>query len=162
MTIPLDTFELFAELSLALAGFSGVAAAFGGRDREFRPIEISRLTAVFLFAGASLVDALLVISLAHAGVPANATYQVACLVAGLLLFAVVCRQYPPVLRLYRAGEATTSGRFLVFSTTFHLTVVVLLAWAGLYERESWPLVVGISAQLMYGLWMFARLLLRAN
>jgi hypothetical protein len=45
---------------------------------------------------------------------------------------------------------------------FFVALVGLFFWAALYERESWPLVVGMSGQLIYGLWMFARLLLRAN
>jgi hypothetical protein len=57
----IGAFELFAELSLALAGFTGVAASFGGRDRDFRPIEVSRIAGVFSFAGISLIDAPLVV-----------------------------------------------------------------------------------------------------
>ena len=50
VTSSVETFELFAELSIALAGFTGVAAAFGGRDREFSRIDRGRLDAVFLYS----------------------------------------------------------------------------------------------------------------
>lgn len=49
MASSLPIFELSAELSLALAGFSGIAATFGGRGREFSPIDRGRLDAIFLF-----------------------------------------------------------------------------------------------------------------
>ncbi|MBW2495475.1 MAG: hypothetical protein JRE43_12040 [Deltaproteobacteria bacterium] len=162
MTSSVETFELFAELALALGGFSGVAAAFGGRDREFREIERNRLTAVFLFAAISLGEALLVIALTHAGISPDQTYSITCLVSGLLLLLLLGIQFPPVVRLYRAGESTTSGVFLLVALLFFVSCGSMFFWAALYEHESWPLVVGMSAQLMMGLWMFARLLLRSN
>jgi hypothetical protein len=83
-------------------------------------------------------------------------------VSGLLIFGVFLSRYPAVWRLYRAGEGTTSGRFLLFSFGYFFSLTLFLFWAALCERESWPLVAGISAQLLYGLRLFARLLLRAN
>ena len=162
ITDSLEEFQLFAELALALGGFTGVAAAFGGRDREFRRIEVARITGVFWFAGISLVDALLVISLAHAGFSASETYSVASFVAGLLVLVTASLQLPPVVRLYRASESTTSGGFIVLAICFMASLVVFNLWASLVSRESWPLVCGISSQLVWGLWMFARLLLRPN
>ena len=162
MASPLDTFELLAELSLALGGFSGVAASFGGRDRTYRPIEIARLAAVFSFAGMSLVGALLVISLTHAGIAASDTYAAASLTSFLMVLWFLATQVPPTLRLYSAGESTTSGRYVVFSSGYFISLVLLFLWSALYEREAWPLIVGISSQLVFGLWIFSRLLLRAN
>jgi hypothetical protein len=162
MASPIDTFELLAELSLALGGFSGVAASFGGRDRTYRPIEIARLTGVFSYAGMSLVGALLAISLTHAGIAASDTYAAAALTCCLMVLWYLATQVPPVFRLYRAGESTTSGPYMVFSFSYMFALVFLFLWSALYEREAWPLIVGISTQLVYGLWIFARLLLRAN
>ena len=162
MVSPLDTFELFAELSLALAGFSGVAAAFGGRDRAYRPIEIARLALVLAFSGMSLVGALLVIAMTHAGLSSGDTYAASALVACVLFVAYAARHMPPVIKLYRAGESTTSGTYILFSLSYVCAVTVLLLWSALFEREAWPLIVTISSQLVYGLWVFSRLLLRAN
>ena len=158
----LGAFELFAELSLALAGFTGVAASFGGRDREFRPIEVSRIAGIFWFAGISLVDALIVISLAYAEVPDTQATSVASFVAGLLVLALVSFIFPPVVRLYRAGESTTSGSYLASASCFMASLFVLYMWATFFSREPWPLVVGISVQLVWGLWIFSRLLLRSK
>jgi len=162
MSSPIDTFELFAELSLALGGFSGVAASFGGRDRTYNPIEIVRLTGVFSFAGMSLVGAFLAISLTHAGIAPSNAYAAVSLTSCVMILWYVATQMPPVVRMFRAGESTTSGPYLVFSFSYMFALVLLYLWSALYEREAWPLIVAISTQLVFGLWIFARLLLRAN
>jgi len=162
MTSPLDTFELFAELSLALAGFTGVAASFGGRDRDFRPMERCRVSGVFMFAAVALTEALLVISLSHSGMQESRIYATSSLASGLLSLGLALALVPPVFRLYRTAEVTTSGRFIFVAIAYFITLISLFFWAALFERESWPLVVGISAQLLWGLWLFSRLLLRPN
>ena len=155
-------FELIAELSIALAGFTGVAAAFGGRDREFSGIDRGRLDAVFLFAGASLVVSLLVITLADAGLSATTTYRASCAVAGGLLLAICARQIPRVLKLRRDGEALTSRRFIAFAYAYMLGLPAVYFWSAVAEPSSWLLFGGVSSQLLYGLWMFARLLVRSR
>ena len=158
----LATFELFSELSLATAGFSGVASAFGGRTRDFSPIERSRLDAIFQFSGASLGGSLLVLTLADAGLPHSRVYSIVSAVSGLLILGIFSRQIPRVLKLYREGNSTTSRAFLAFAIPFLLGLAAFYFWAAIFEPASWPLFAGISSQLLYGLWMFARLLLRAR
>lgn len=162
MTSSLATFELFAELSLALAGFSGVASAFGGRNREFSPIERGRLDAIFLFSGASLAVSLLVLTLADAGLSDARAYSIACAASGILILGIFCRQVPMVLKLRRDGESTTSRAFIAFAFVYLLALPGAYFWAAIFEQASWPLFAGISSQLLYGLWMFARLLVRSH
>lgn len=64
-----DSFSLLAELAMALAGFSGVAAAFSGRDRSYQSTEFIRLVSLFLtsgvvFAGSGAVYVLLLAEVA--------------------------------------------------------------------------------------------------
>jgi hypothetical protein len=162
MTSSLATFELFAELSLALAGFSGVAAAFGGRDREFSPIDRGRLDAIFLFSGASLAISLLVVTLVDAGFSDTQAYSFACATSGFLVLGIFFRQVPKAMKLRREGEATTSGAFISFAFVYLLGLPAIYFWAAMFEQSSWPLFAGISSQLLYGLWMFARLLVRSE
>jgi hypothetical protein len=162
MTSSLPTFELFAELSLALAGFSGVASALGGRDRDFSPIDRGRLDAVFLFSGASLAISLLVLTLADAGLSDARSYSIGCAAGSILILGIFGRQMPRVLKLRREGETTTSGAFISFSFVYLLGLPAVYLWAAIYEQTSWPLFAGISSQLLFGLWMFARLLVRTH
>ena len=162
MTSTLGTYELFAELSIALAGFSGVASAFGGRNREFSPIEKSRLDAMFQFSGASLGASLLVLTLAEAGMPESKVFSSVCALSGAAILAIACRQLPRVIPLYQDGESTTSRGFLTFAIPYLFGLSIFYFWAAIYDQSSWPLFAGISSQLLWGLWMFARFLLRAQ
>jgi hypothetical protein len=54
------TFSLHAELALGLAGFAGVTAAFGGRDREYSGARLLRLSGIFQTAGCVLAGSLCV------------------------------------------------------------------------------------------------------
>ena len=58
-----STFALIAELAVGLAGFGGVAAAFGGRDRSYAPVELTRMRALFAHAALVLASSLLATSL---------------------------------------------------------------------------------------------------
>ena len=42
-----DTFHLLAEIAIAIAGFAGVASAFGGRDKQYRDAELLRIRRLF-------------------------------------------------------------------------------------------------------------------
>ena len=162
MTSTLATFELFAELSLALAGFSGVASTFGGRGREFSPIDRQRLDSIFFFSGLSLAVSLLVMTLADAGFSDARTYSFACGISGFLMLGVVSTQGPKMLKLRREGESISSDGFIAFSFVYLSGLSAAYFWAAIFEQASWPLLAGISSQLLYGLWMFARLLVRSR
>ena len=54
MVSPEDAFVVLAELSLALAGFTGVVSAFGGRERAFNQVEQMRLAMILVNSGGPL------------------------------------------------------------------------------------------------------------
>ena len=62
-----STFALIAELAVGLAGFAGVAAAFGGRDRAYARVELTRMRALFVHAALVLAVSLLATSLLWSG-----------------------------------------------------------------------------------------------
>jgi hypothetical protein len=66
-----DKFDLLAELAIAVAGFAGVASAFGGRERSFGPAELIRLKALFQFSALVLTGCFSLAALASAGIAAR-------------------------------------------------------------------------------------------
>jgi hypothetical protein len=61
-----DTLSTFAEISVALAGFSGIVIAFGRRSiGSLGKLEVRRLSNLFILSGLVLVFSLLGISLLH-------------------------------------------------------------------------------------------------
>ena len=66
MPDPHDTLSIFAEVSVALAGFSGIAIALGGRSLgSLTKLETRRLFNLFAFSGLVLIISLLGISFLH-------------------------------------------------------------------------------------------------
>jgi hypothetical protein len=150
-------FSLLAELALALGGFTGVAAAFGGRDRTYTVSERTRLITIFLSAGGALAGSLCVLTFASTGTLASSAFVWASVLGAtsqLLHLWIMPRAY----RLAIDPKASTLG------STFALLVVYVAVSLGLLLlnatvwREAWPLVAAFSVQLVWGLWVFSRIL----
>jgi hypothetical protein len=158
----IDTVSVYAELSLGLAGFSGVAAAFSGRDREFRPTEHVRLQSVLMNAGSVLLGCF-----AFYAASATDVRHVSPVVAAALASLAVTLYYtltvvPNAWRGLSDPESTSSRAILSVFTG--LVVAEVLSYGGSVFLGGSPalLVAGFSIQLAFGLWTFARLLTRAN
>ena len=66
MVDPQATLSIFAEVSVALAGFSGIVIAFGRKTSgPLSTLEVRRLTNLFILSGAALIISLLWMSLLH-------------------------------------------------------------------------------------------------
>ena len=158
---PQPTLALIAELALALAGFGGVAAAFGGRDRSYAPVEMTRLRVLFSHAFLALSTSLFAIGLLFA-----TTTETACRlasVAGLLTQTPTSAYLLRLVYRHTANQETTPGwRGFLFSSTA-MVAIPLLFGASIASGESSPLLVfALSTQLLYGLWIFMRLLIHRN
>ena len=151
-----------AELALGLAGFAGVAAAFGGRDRSYEPAERVRLGALFGIAAIPLGGSLLTISLMSAGLTAQSSYLCVSSVGLLALIAVATLFLPRTFQLAAHADASTELWAAVFATVFVAANFVLLAANLILGGEAWPLISAFSSQLVYSLWMFFRILTRRN
>jgi hypothetical protein len=158
---PHSTFALIAELSLGLAGFAGVAAAFGGRDRSYAPVEISRLRVLFTHAFLALATSLFAIGLLFA-----TNTETACLwasVAGVLSQTPTSAYFVHVVYKHTANKETTPGwRAFFFSATAMLAMPLLFATSIAMGGSSALLIFALSTQLLYGLWIFMRLLIHRN
>ena len=157
---PDDAISLFAELSLGLAGFAGVGAAFAGRSREFLPMERSRLLSVVSLSASVLAGSLAYVSVSFASESASLRASAATSLAaslGMMLLIV-----PPLVRA-RSRSSAESERW-VFPMSIGLLVVAIL----LYAFNTWSptsfslLAAAFSLQLLHALWLFVRLLTRVN
>jgi hypothetical protein len=157
-----ELFSLYAELSMALAGFVGVVSAFSGRNRLFQPIERVRLHTVLGCSGSVLAGCFAYLS-ASAGEHLSAQ---SLAVAGVAAFAVTAIvQFPAtvkVIRHFRDPDSTTEGWVITFVPGVHLLALGLLASAVFTSSAFLLLVSAFSIQLLLGLWVFARLLTRPN
>ena len=156
-----DAVELYAELSLALAGFAGVVTAFAGRQREFRPVERMRLVGIVVLSGSVLGGCLAYVSASIAGF-SDGRVESAAGITGLVLISPLFRLLPQLWMRSRDADATVDPWSLYLVTTLFMCQIPLLSAAALGFGSGWQLALSFSLQLLEGLWLFFLLLTREN
>ena len=162
MLSPEEMFPLYAELALGLAGFAGVVSAFAGRDREFRPTERVRFLGVVL-ASATVLAGTFVFFAGSAG---GYDDSISLRLSGAICLAISFSMGAPLpLTSWRAGkdpDSTTELWSLYVSLGTFIALWSLYSAAAVTQSGYVALVSGFSIQLLHGLWMFVRVLTRAN
>ena len=156
-----DTFALLSELALGLAGFGGVAAAFGGRERAFQATELIRLRAVFFGGGVVLGGALAIETLLAIEPLAGSAIRVAgtlSLLAQLLTAATNLRS------AYRVASDpdSSSERWALHLSSAYTLVAIILYIVCIVTGQPWAFIGASTIQLLFSLWMFTRILTRPN
>ncbi len=157
-----DLFSLYAELSIAIAGFSGITAAFAGRERMFRPVERTRLLAVLFASSSVLAGCLAYFSASSLGMGESGSTSVGAGVSIILTIPVLVFLVPSGWRHFKDPDSTTEMWVLFLVTLISLILLSLYGVAAAQRGGASLLVTGFSIQLMFGLWMFVRLLTRPN
>jgi hypothetical protein len=157
-----DIYSLLAELAIALAGFTGVSSAFAGRERLFRPMERTRLQAVLLGSSSVLAGCLALYSANSLGFADAEAASISAAVGILLTFPVLAFLVPAGFRHMKDPDSTTEVWVLFAVSAYGLVLLALFGTVALQKGDPDLLVVGFSLQLLFGLWMFVRLLTRPN
>lgn len=159
---PQPTFALIAELALALAGFAGVAAAFGGRDRSYAPVEVSRLQSLFAHAFLALALSLIAISLLSFDLGSKSSCFWAS-VTGAVGQALVAGYFIPRAYRYASDPSASPGWWGFGVSTGSMGLSLALLSTSVASGGSMGLLVSaLSVQLLFGLWVFTRLLIYRN
>ena len=157
-----STFALFAELSLGLAGFAGVAAAFGGRQRSHGPGDENRLFGLFVSAGVTLAGCMAILTLIATDMSPHHIFLLVSAVLFAINGVVMLMRVPNNYRLAHASDASIEP-WAAHLASFHFSALLLLYGGNLWlGGRAWPLIAGFSLQLLFGLWLFTRLLTRSN
>ena len=159
---PEELFPLYAELSVALAGFAGVVSAFAGRDRIFQPTELVRFLAVVMAAAIVLVGCFTFFVAKAAGLDVETSLRLCGIGPIALIVTAVLTLYRSAVRASREPGSTTEPWSLRVSLAVFLTNVALLLAAILTDASYACIVAAFSLQFLHGLWMFVRVLTRAN
>ena len=153
---------MLAELGLGLAGFAGVAAAFGGRSRVYGDLDLIRLMVLFFSAGSVVAGSLAIFTLDSFGLNHTTVYLI---VSAVLAPALGVTGVPILLHAYRTVRDPEIKAPLWVSVvgTVYFTFVEALYVINIYKGgEAGPLIAAFSVSLVYGLWMFTRLLVHPN
>lgn len=161
MTSFQEVVGLYAELSLALAGFAGVASAFAGRERTFRPIERMRLVGVVTLSASVLGGCLAYLVASIAPLSASQAETGAGLVS-LLLLSPLFWVIPRLWARARDADSNVDSWSLYLVTVLLILETLLLSSVGLGFGAGWQLALSFGFQLLQGLWLFFLLLTRQN
>jgi hypothetical protein len=161
MTSIEEAVELYAELSLALAGFAGVASAFAGRERSFRPVERMRLIGVVTLSASVFGGCLAFLAASIALLPSSETETLAGL-ASLALLSPLFWVMPRLWIRARDPDANVDSWSLYLVTILTFVETLLLSSAALGFGAGWQLALSFGFQLLEGLWLFFLLLTRQN
>jgi hypothetical protein len=157
-----DLMGLYAELAIAIAGFSGVASAFAGRDRDFRPTERIRLMAVLSNSAGVFAGCLAFYVAAACGLSADGALRAAGAASLAFALPIVLILVPGGWRGLNAPGSTTELWVMCIVSVIAVVFVALYAAAAFLQIGPAPLVAGFSIQMLFALWMFVRLLVRPN
>ena len=155
MADPHSTLSIFAEVSIALAGFSGIVIAFGRRSqRALTPLEVRRLTNLFACAGGVLLMSIVDISLLHAMVDRDLFWSI---ISGVLLVLGSTWLVYDWVRIGRldAAEREQVSRYILYP--FNAAAVLLLMLQILNVavlNQSWPYFLALAYAIAFALQQF--------
>ena len=145
MPDPHDTLAIFAEVSVALAGFSGIVIAFGGRSLgSLNQLEIRRLSNLFILSGLALTLSLLWLALLHIELEEpNLLWRSG---SGIVFALITPWLIWDVVRVYRLDDAERAEvNTVVLLTANSLAVAALLLqiFNVLMLMKAWPFFLAL-------------------
>lgn len=145
MPDPHDTLAILAEVSVALAGFSGIVVAFGRRTQKpLSKLEIRRLFNLFTLSGTALILSLLSTAILHVeSMSQSLLWSLGSGATVLLMGPWLVRD---VIKVYRFDaqerQAINFAVIIIFSLLAAVTLVLQFAnclWMG----QAWPFFIGL-------------------
>jgi len=121
--------EIFAQLFIAFAGFSGVVAAFS-TIRLSPEVTVYRLRALVVVALLSLVVTLLPFLGAAFGAPDQAALRISAFVFGLAMCGFILWSWPQLSSLYSAGFLNTKFYVIVAFVMFLAAALIVIGLFG--------------------------------
>ena len=145
MADPHDTLAIFAEVSVALAGFSGIAIAFGRRSLGgLTSNEMRRLSNLFAMSGFVLFSALLGMSALHfESASENVLARYGSLL--VLIFGVpwLIYDWRKAIRLLAADENAVNTTLFYPFNIVAILILLLQLINTVALAESWPFFLAL-------------------
>lgn len=163
MPDPHDTLAVFAEVSVALAGFSGIVIAIIRRGPgALRPLQQRRLVNLFLASGSVLFFAIVGVSLLNVDALDHGYLwragSAATFVAGTCWLAVDLRR----VRALEPGDRETINGFVFYSFTVAATLSIILQVINAVALgAAWPFFLGLAFIIAFAFQQFILLVVPA-
>lgn len=163
MPDPHDTLSIFAEVSIALAGFSGIAIALGRRALgSITALESRRLFNLFAFSGLVLFSSLLSIALLHfQSVSPSILWASGSVIMLLLGCPWIILDWRKISKLTPLERAKVNP-FVIYPFTILAVLFLLLQlFNALWIKEAWPFFLVLVLALTFAFQQFVLLVYMA-
>ncbi len=156
---PQDALTTVAEIAIAIAGFSGIAAVLGRRRvGEWAPADVFRLRLLLRISFAVVLFCFLPIVLSSASVAPKLTWAVS---SGAWL-AYFCTDLAfgirSARRMANLADEPIERRYAALMGSLAVGIITIHALNVTLIREVWPYLAGLVATLMVPFTQFIRLL----
>ena len=156
-----DALTTLAEIAIAIAGFSGIAAVLGRRNQgEWSPSDVVRLRSLLVVSFTIVIFCFFPIILSLAVADSEKVWAVssgAWIVQSVVAILFGVRDARQVVRT--TGEAL-DRKFVGLVALLFVGLEVLQAANVLVVRDAWPYLSALVAHLVFPFAMFLRLLRR--
>jgi hypothetical protein len=156
MPNPHDTLSIFAEVAVALAGFSGIIIAFGRRPSgALTPLELRRLSNLFVLSGFVLISSLLGVSLLYIeSLEPTTFWSIGSATVFLLVTPWLILDWRKVTRLEEEERAEVKA-YVIYPFNFLAVVVLLLQIANVFViSKSWPFFLALALATTFAFQQF--------
>lgn len=145
MSDPQAALSIFAEISVALAGFSGIVIAFGRRPvAALSPLEMRRLSNLFILSGLALFLSLLGVSLMHlALVDEGLLWRIGSGVIFILATPWLVWDVMRVRKLEQSEKAAVNPLLLVTFDSLALLMLLLQLANVVFISAAWPFFLAL-------------------
>jgi hypothetical protein len=160
MQDPLAALSIYAEVSVALIGFSGIVIAFGRRSRgELSRLESRRLSNLFACSGFALLLSLLGIAIVqHPTIDVRLLWKCGSATLFVVGTSWLIHDWWTIHRL-EAEEKASLNRYIIYPFNFVAVLFVLLLLANVFVMaEAWPLFLGLAYLIAFALQQFILLI----
>lgn len=159
MSDPINTFSILANVALAIAGFSGIVIALGGRSRgTLKPLESRRLFNLFTFSALVLVLSLACIALLHIqNMNKSVLWRTGSAIIVTTGIPWMVYDWRVIGNLDPHARSQISGYVIYPFTVLAIAGIVLQVLNVFYICQLWPLLVALVLQLTFALQQFVLL-----
>ena len=151
-----DLLPLFAEVAIAITGFSGIVSIFGRDKNSWSAADITRLISLLTASLSAFIFSLIALALISSGISEHLTWRIA---SGLIAIERIVW----IFRITKTQRVfAISKQVVVFFYIFtggNIAMMLLSAANAIFLQIMWPFAAAIVWYLIESSWVFVRLVL---
>ncbi len=151
-----DLLPLFAEVAIAITGFSGIISIFGRDKNSWSAADVTRLISLLTASLSAFIFCLIALALIASGISEHLTWRIASGFIAIERLVWVFR-FARTQRIFAASKQTFV--FFYIFTFGNIAMLILSAANAAFIATLWPFAAAVVWYLIESSWVFVRLVL---